>query len=140
MHLPRRLCEYAFMFMFPRYALLSGLLAWLVGSVALRLGGQYVLPVAGGPQTLLLFAASVPASAWFTRGFCRAFQLKRDRWSAAAVALVLPTLVLDAFSVAFFPIAFPNIAPNAAGVFGGWMLCCCAGGLLGGHFAPGASV
>jgi hypothetical protein len=134
------LYEYEFMFMLPRYALLSGLLAWLVGSVALRLGGQYFLPVAGGPKTLLLFAASVPASAWLTRGFCRVFQLKRDQWSAAAVALVLPTLMLDAFSAAFFPIAFPNIAPTAAGPFGGWMLCCCAGALLGGHFPPEPSV
>jgi len=43
----------------------------------------------------------------------------------------LPTLCLDAFSATFFPAVFPNIAPGAAGVFGGWMLACCAGGLIG---------
>jgi hypothetical protein len=61
-------------------------------------------------------------------------------WMAATVALraggqylLRPgdwagTLVLFAVS---FPLIFPNMAPEVAGVFGGWMLWCCAAGLLG---------
>jgi len=44
---------------------------------------------------------------------------------------IQPTLLLDPFSSAFFPIVFPNIAPEMAGVFGGWMLLCCAAALVG---------
>jgi len=35
---------------------------------------------------------------------------------------------------AFFPVVFPNMAPEAAGIFGGWMLCCCAGAAIGASF------
>lgn len=134
------LCEYEFMFVLLNcHLLLCGLLAWFGGTIALRAGGQYVLPAAGGREILLLFAISGAASAWFARGLCRALKLERDHWSAGAVALVLPTLLLDAFSAAFFPTVFPNIAPSAAGAFGGWMLCCCAGALLGGHLGSGPS-
>jgi hypothetical protein len=39
--------------------------------------------------------------------------------------------VLDPFSSVFFPFVFPNMSPAVAGVFGGWMLWCCAGALIG---------
>jgi hypothetical protein len=51
-----------------------------------------------------------------------------------AVLVLAPTLLLDPFSSAFFPVVFPNMAPEVAGVFGGWMLWCCAAGLLGTTF------
>ncbi len=47
------------------------------------------------------------------------------------MSVALPTLLLDPFSSAFFPAVFPNMAPEVAGVFGGWMLWCCAGALVG---------
>ncbi len=47
----------------------------------------------------------------------------------ASIALLYPTLVLDALTSAFFPAIFPNFPDGAAGVFGGWMLISCAGGL-----------
>ena len=52
-------------------------------------------------------------------------------WPAGGISLALPTLLFDPFSSAFFSAIFPNIAPEMAGVFGGWMLVCCAGALLG---------
>jgi len=39
--------------------------------------------------------------------------------------------VLDALASAFFPMAYPNLSEAAAGIFGGWMLICCGGGLAG---------
>ncbi len=69
--------------------------------------------------------------AWLARRLCRRFRLQPNEWPAGAISLALPTLVLDPFSSAFFPFVFPNLAPELAGVFGGWMLFCCAGALLG---------
>jgi hypothetical protein len=67
--------------------------------------------------------------AWVVRRLCR--RLPREQWLAGALSVALPTLLLDPFSSAFFPVVFPNMAPQVAGVFGGWMLCCCAGALIG---------
>ena len=81
--------------------------------------------------TLTSFAVSFPLMAWIVRRLCRRFQLKQEQWMAGAVSVALPTLLLDPFSSAFFPVVFPNMAPEVAGVFGGWMLWCCAGAVVG---------
>lgn len=114
-----------------RALLLYGLAIWLVATAALRLGGQYVLHPGHFAGTVALFAVSFLLMAWLARRLCRRFQLQPNDWPAGAISLALPTLVLDPFSSAFFPVVFPNLAPELAGVFGGWMLCCCAGALLG---------
>jgi hypothetical protein len=98
---------------------LYGLAIWIAATAALRLRGQHLLRPGDPARTLILF------------GICRRLQLPRDQWLSGAFWLLLPTLLLDPFSSAFFPVVFPNMAPEAAGVFGGWMLWCCAGGLLG---------
>jgi hypothetical protein len=111
--------------------LLVGFALWLVGTAALRLGGQHLLHPANIPATLILFALSFPLMAFVVRGLCLRFRLPREKWLSGAVAIAAPTLLLDPFSSAFFPFVFPNIPAEAAGVFGGWMLICCAGALLG---------
>jgi hypothetical protein len=111
---------------------LCGVAIWLVATIALRFFGQQLLHPAGLGSTLILFALSFLLMAWLTRRLCARFRLPSVQWLPGAVSLALPTLLLDPFSSAFFPIAFPNIAPEMAGAFGGWMLCCCAGALIGG--------
>ncbi|MBZ5621484.1 MAG: DUF5367 domain-containing protein [Acidobacteriia bacterium] len=108
-----------------------GLALWIAGTIALRLAGQRLLHPGNGTATLILFAISFPLMAWIVRRLCRRFRVPREDWAAGAISIALPTLLLDPFSSAFFPIVFPNIAPEAAGLFGGWMLCCCAGALVG---------
>ena len=109
----------------------TGFVIWLAATIALRIAGQHLLQPNHRLETLLLFAASFPAMAWLVRRLCRRLKLPREQWLRGAVSLALPTLLLDPFSSAFFSSVFPNIAPEMAGVFGGWMLWCCAGALLG---------
>ena len=116
--------------------LLCGLVIWGFATMLLRIRGQYILHPDDWQRTLLLFAVSFPLMAWIVRRLCRRFQLPREQWLMGAVSVALPTLLLDSFSSAFFPVVFPNMAPQLAGVFGGWMLSCCAGGLLGVGFGP----
>jgi hypothetical protein len=108
-----------------------GMAAWAIGTLALRVAGQRILRPGDFFTTLLVFAISFPAVAWLVRRLCSRARLPREQWPSGAVAILLPTLCLDPFSSVFFSVVFPNIAPEMAGVFGGWMLWCCAGGLLG---------
>ncbi len=114
-----------------RRLFLLGLAGWTIATLALRLAGQHVLRPGNLAGTLILFAVSFPLMALLARRLCSRFQLRPEQWPAGAVAILLPTLLLDPFSSAFFPVVFPNIAPQLAGVFGGWMLWCCAGALVG---------
>jgi hypothetical protein len=110
---------------------LYGLGIWIGATIALRIGGQHLLRSGDWKGTLILFAVSFPLMAWVVRRLCRRFLPSREQWHAGAVSVLLPTLALDPFSSAFFPVAFPNMSPEVAGVFGGWMLWCCAGALVG---------
>src|ERR1700675_1871306 len=110
--------------------LLSGLIIWTIGTVALRLAGTHLLRPADPLPTLILYAVSFPSMAWMVRAICRGSGLKPEEWLGGAVSIALPTLLLDPFSCLFFPVVFPNMPPDAAGVFGGWMLWCCAGALV----------
>jgi len=115
-----------------------GVVIWVGGTLLLRLSGQRILPVQNPPAIVVLFAVSFVACAWLVRTACRRAQLAPGDWPAGAISILLATLVLDPFSSAFFPIVFPNLPPQGAGVFGGWMLCCCAGGLIGAIVRRGA--
>jgi len=110
---------------------LYGFIGWLAATAALRVWGQHVLRPGDLTRTLVLFAFSFPLMAFLIRRLCSRLRLRREEWLSGAVAILAPMLLLDPFSSAFFPVVFPNMAPEMAGVFGGWMLWCCAGGLLG---------
>jgi len=110
---------------------LYGIALWAVGTIALRLGGQGLLEPGHSTRILFVFLISFPLMAWISRRICRRFGLAREQWVEGAVALALPTLLLDAFASAFFGVVYPNMAPEAAGIFGGWMLWCCAGVFVG---------
>jgi hypothetical protein len=114
-----------------RRLFLCGLAIWAVATIALRVAGQHLLRPGDWIGPLILFAVSFPLMAWIVRRLCKRFQLREEQWFAGAVSLTLPTLLLDPFSCAFFPVVFPNMAPSVAGVFGGWMLWCCAGAMVG---------
>ena len=122
--------KHEFMFIYVHWRLLmTGLAIWAAATIVLRIAGQYMLRPPAWRATLILFVVSFPAMAWVARQLCAG--LKREDWPVGAISLVLPTLLLDPFSSAFFPVVFPNIAPRMAGVFGGWMLWCCAGAFTG---------
>src|SRR5690348_1399152 len=95
--------------LYPRL-ILSGLIIWLAATLLLRFAGQYLLRPEPWPRVLALFAVSFVATAWLVRRICRDAHLPDSEWPAAAVSLLLPTLILDPLSSAFFPVVFPNMA------------------------------
>jgi len=117
---------------------LLGLAIWLLATLLLRFAGQHLLHPPHVLRTPLLFLVSFLLMAWLARRLCSRLGLPRSEWPAGAISLALPTLLLDPFSSAFFPFVFPNMPAGVAGVFGGWMLACCAGALVG-SLAPRGS-
>jgi len=109
----------------------SGIVIWLGATIALRLAGQHVLRPGDRLSTFALFAVSFPLMAWLVPRLCVSVGLPREQWLGGAVSVALPSLLLDPFSSAFFPTVFPNMSPALAGVFGGWVLWCCAGAFVG---------
>lgn len=116
--------------------LIFGVVGWAVATAGLRLGGQYLLRPGGAGATLRLYAVSFLLMVLLVRRLCRSARLPQEQWVAGALTVMLPTLMLDPFSSAFFPVVFPNMAPEMAGVFGGWMLVCCAGAFVGAAIRP----
>ena len=122
-----------------RYRVLCiGVLLWLVGTAAIRLAGQRLLHSGRPYATLILYLISFALMALLGPRIFRRVGVQKDSWPAAATLLMLPTLILDPFSCIFFTTIFSNVEPGAAGVFGGWMLICCAGVVAGVWFKLGA--
>jgi Family of unknown function (DUF5367) len=114
----------------------SGLLIWFAATIALRLAGQHLLRPNDLRGTLILFAVSFPLMAWLVRRLSIGVHLPREQFLAGAVSVALPTLLLDPFSCVFFSVLYPNMAPQVAGAFGGWLLWCCAGAIVGALIPP----
>lgn len=106
---------------------LLGLLIWSAGTIGIRLEGHRLLQSNERSQTVLLYLVSFVLMALLVRRICRWLGLEKNSWPKAAALLILPTLILDPFSCAYFTNVFPNLDPGTAGAFGGWMLICCGG-------------
>jgi hypothetical protein len=109
----------------------TGALIWMAGTTGLRFSGHRLLQAGHTAQTVGLYCISFVLMALLIPRICRRLGFARDLWPAAATLLILPTLILDPFSCAFFTTIYPNLDPGAAGAFGGWMLICCGGGVAG---------
>jgi Family of unknown function (DUF5367) len=112
-------------------AFLIGFLLWMVGTILLRFGGRGILRAGRPVHTVVLYLVSFLLMAVIIPGICRRLKFTGDSRFQGAALLILPTLLLDPFSSAFFATVFPNLDPAGAGVFGGWILICCAGAVVG---------
>jgi len=100
---------------------IRGFLIWAVATIALRLAGQFVFGWSG--SGVLLFLVSLPLMIAVAVVLLQRYRLPEQR-ALAAIALVAPGMLLDTISAIWFPAIFPNIRPDAAGLFGGWLLFC----------------
>jgi hypothetical protein len=112
-----------------RRFLLLGLILWFVGMALIRLTPARFLPADRPAAILVLYVVSFGVMFVVMRQLVARPQAASNA-GLAGIALVLPTLLLDAFAAAFFPVVYPNLPAHAAGVFGGWMMIICGGGLL----------
>ena len=106
----------------------AGILIWLGATIVLRIAGQFVFRDTGLAATVLVLLVSVPLMVLIARGVLAGVP-PADR-TLGAIALVTPGMVLDTFSTIWFARVFPNMRPDVAALFGGWLLLCNAVVLL----------
>jgi hypothetical protein len=114
----------------PAKVQLTGLALWLIGTVVLRLAGNAILHPPSPERILPTYLVSFLLAGLMVRLLFPWLGVPRLEWPAAVTLLVLPTLLLDAFTTAFFPAVFPNLPPAAAPTFGGLMLISAAGAVV----------
>jgi len=99
-----------------------GVAIWAVATAALRLRGEWLFQSVDVSRALLLLGVSLPLMVVVAIAVLGGF--RGNEKARAAVVLVAPGMLLDAVSAIAFPAVFPNIRPDAAGLFGGWLLFC----------------
>jgi hypothetical protein len=105
---------------------------WLVATLLFRSVGQFLLPPDDVWRLAFVYLATVPLMAMFAFAVYSLLGVPPDRRLTAAALLVLPGMVLDAFTVTTFEAVFPNMAPSSGPRFGGLLLLAYAAVLLTG--------
>jgi hypothetical protein len=98
-----------------------GVLIWFVGTIAFRLIGQFVLDPSNAMLTIGIFIAMLPLIVMMY-GIYIWKQVSISDRTKVAISVALPGMLLDVNSILFFPTVFPNIDPNANGLFAALML------------------
>lgn len=114
-----------------RRVAVAGFAIWLAATLALRAAGQWIIRPDHAVTIAALLALSGPAMFALPRRLFTRLGLPRDQYARGAIALVAPGMMLDSLSTIWFADVFPNIGPEAAGLFGGWLLLCNVCALLG---------
>lgn len=104
--------------------LIAGFLIWLVATVALRIAGHWVLNPDRPLSIIALLAISGLLLYRLPRALFASFAIAENQRALGGIALVAPGMFLDTVSAVCFSTVFPNIRPDAAGLFGGWLLLC----------------
>jgi hypothetical protein len=107
-----------------------GFVLWLVGTIGIRIFGQYLFRP-DNPISVVALLISFPLMFLLVRKICADANVPVEQWPLASVVLLTPTFVLDTLSTILFPIFYPNIDQHAAGLYGGWIIWCIGGALLG---------
>ncbi len=101
---------------------LVGFIAWAVATLAFRLIGQHLLNPANEFVILGVFVATVPLMVLLLAVLYAGQGVSGVERRTAAVLVVLPGMLLDVLSLAFFGTMFPNMVSTAAKYFGALLL------------------
>jgi hypothetical protein len=102
----------------------AGFAIWLAATIALRLAGQWVIRPGTALDVAILLTVSGGLMYRLPRALFKIFSIASAEYAVGAIVLVAPGMLLDTASAIWFPRVFPNIAPESAGLFGGWLLFC----------------
>jgi uncharacterized protein DUF5367 len=109
----------------------AGLGLWILGTLLFRFAPSGLLHAPSVGRTIPFYIVNALLALVVSRLAMHWIGVPSETRAAAVTLFILPTLVLDAFSTAFFPAVFPNLSSAAAPTFGGLMLISAAGAVVG---------
>jgi hypothetical protein len=112
-------------------ALLAGLALWVIGTVAFRVGPAGLVHAPSLARTIPWYLVNAILALVVARLAMRWIGVPPNLRPAAVSLFILPTLLLDSFATAFFPVVFPNLPMAGAPTFGGLMLISAGGAVVG---------
>ncbi|WP_411963524.1 DUF5367 family protein [Haloferax sp. YSMS24] len=112
-----------------------GLAIALLAGLVFRIVGHLVLDPANPLVVGVIFVLTVPLMWGLAVGVFRWRGIEGVERREGAVLLVVPGMLVDAFSTALFSVVYPNMSLAAAGLFGGLLLLAYATVLVAGLFS-----
>lgn len=109
-----------------------GLAIALLAGLVFRIVGHLVLDPANPLAVGVIFALTIPLMWGLAVGVFRWRSIEGVERREGAVLLVVPGMLVDAFSTALFSVVYPNMSLAAAGLFGGLLLLAYATVLIAG--------
>lgn len=109
-----------------------GLAIALLAGLVFRIVGHLVLDPANPLVVGVIFALTIPLMWGLAVGVFRWRSIEGVERREGAVLLVVPGMLVDAFSTALFSVVYPNMSLAAAGLFGGLLLLAYATVLIAG--------
>jgi len=114
-----------------KQALLAGVALWAIATAAFRFGPAGLVHAPSALRTIPSYLLNGILALIVARLAMRWIGVPPNLRPAAVSLFILPTLLLDAFTTAFFPNVFPNLPAAGAPTFGGLMLIAAGGAVVG---------
>lgn len=99
-----------------------GFLVWLIATLIFRTSGQFFFHPENSLALVLMFVAAVPLIAGVMYPIYVWKKVSPADRPLAAIYAIMPALVLDVFSVLWFPSVFPNLPATTSVAFAAWLL------------------
>jgi len=125
---------------YKRFSLLIGFTIWLLATVAFRVAGQYFFLTENPVVLTGLYLILIPVLGFVANWVFNKYGMTRAEAVQAAVMMVLPGMIFDAFCIKFFAWVFPNLPESQGATFGSWLMWAYALVLIFGLMRKGSRV
>ncbi|WP_289662651.1 DUF5367 domain-containing protein [Flavobacterium panacagri] len=107
------------------YLLISfivGFLVWFTATILFRIAGHYFFIVDNPLIMLVLYIILIPVLGFISTSVFNKFNLNNPESIKAAVAMVLPGMLLDTLCIQFFEKLFLNMPESYSKTFASWLM------------------
>jgi Family of unknown function (DUF5367) len=107
-----------------RFCFIFGLTVWLLGTIIIRLFGQWIFLPESTLAITILFIVSIPIMLALMQLAYTSTNIQKSNKFLGAVYAIIPGLLFDGLLYAMPGVFFPNLSTAAAGLVATWLLWC----------------
>lgn len=104
------------------WSVIIGLAFWLAWTIVIRTVGHLFFLTGDTAVMVVLYVGGAVLLVFLARLLFWMMALLVQQVFLAATLMVMPGMVLDSLAVTFYPVVFPNMPPESAASYGGWLL------------------